>query len=384
MKKNRIYLIAALATAVFSLSSCIYDDEVSTYAPNGGYSDEELSISASMVESSAGTRAAYDLQGMALSAWTNAGIYVYKTTKTAVTDNYGFENQQVTSAAAYNNGGVTGQKLTISKSLFFPYDNGDVDVYVYAPHTAVTTGATSTTGVTATSVSNMAIQVQDDQTEDADYVKSDFIYGKAKAYYTSSPTGFVDKVAQVTMYHALTKVTFKIQDKTTTAALGTDASGITKIMLTGVYKKATIDMTQAVTATAAPWLTAGTHVTTADASTDPKGNVIVAEYDPTPSATTHTTNFYTTAKTNGVSAIIPPHDATQLASAKISVTIDGGTKTVDIYKTSSPAGANDLTELKPGYEYTFTLNIKGTELIIVAVTIKDWESGATVERDLEF
>lgn len=375
MRKNYLW-IAALATTM--MTSCIYDNENDLLtAQQGQYSNEEILITAAMQEPAGETRAASTLQGASIT-WTNAGIYVYKTTQTSVSGNYGFENQQVTGSSSYSSGGVTGDKLTIGSSLLFPYDNGDVDVYVYAPHTNVTTGLTTTTGVTATSVSNMAIQVQDDQTETNDYIKSDFIYGMAKAYYDNSPTDYVDKVAQVTMYHALTKLTFKLQDgSNTTPSLGTDASGITEIKLTNVYKKATIDMTEPVTATSAPWLTAGTHVTTADGTGDPKGDVIVAQF--TGTTGDHTTNFYSTAKTDGVSAIIPPCTSTQLTAADpgISVTIDGGTKTAKIKGT-------DITELVPGYEYVFNLKISGTELIIVAVSIKPWETQTAVDRTLDF
>lgn len=362
MKKNYLW-IAALATTM--LTSCIYDNENDPIAQQGQYSSDEIQITAIMSGSSeARTRAAYNLQGTTLSAWTNAGIYAYKTGTTALTDNYAFVNQQVTgSNTSYNDAtnSITGTKLTIGSSLFFPYDNSDVDVYVYAPHTAVATN------VTATSVSNMAITVQADQTDDADYIKSDFIYGMATADYATT------KTAAVTMYHALTKLTFIVKDGTnTTPSLGTDASGITEIKLTNVYKKATIDMTAAPTSTTtAPYLTAGTQVTTDNTT---QGDVVVAVKD-----ATHTASFYSDAKTNGVSAIIPPLTTTQLTASDpdISVTIDGGTKTVKLK-------SSDVTELKPGYEYVFNLNIKGSELIIVAVAIKPWETQTAVDRDLDF
>lgn len=387
MKKNRFYLLAAMATAVISLSSCIYDDEVATAPSTSFNSDEEVQITATMQGINAGnTRAAYNLQSDNLNSWTNAGIYVFKTGATkAVAASTG-----VTGYAGYNNLQVTGTtpttvsdppattNITLSTDptkLYFPVDNTDVDAYVYAPYAA----ANKADDI----VKAMPVTVADDQTQDASYIASDFIYGKATASYTGN------KTASVTMYHAMTKMTFKIVD----AANGTNAAGITEIKLTNVFKSATVDMSAAVvaspTAATDPYLNNGSNVNVTTTTTGTRGDVIVAAYDPSGSTAAHTTNFYTTAKNNGVSAVIPPHSAADLqnssaspaAPVQVSVTIDGKTKTAEIYQST---GTGALTELLPGFEYIFTLNIKATGIIIVAVAIKPWQSGGTVARDLTF
>ena len=380
MKKNRINLIATLATAVFSLSSCIYDDEVATASSTPFNSDEEVQITATMQGINAGnTRAAYNLQSDNLDSWLNAGIYIFKTNATkavaaatGVTGYAGYNNIQVTTtnpATVSDPPATTNITLSADPTKFyFPVDNTDVDAYVYAPYAA---------GNTADDiVKTMPVTVASDQTEDADYIASDFIYGKATASYIGN------KTASVTMYHAMTKMTFKIVD----AANGTNAAGITEIKLTNVFKSATVDMSAPVVASPSgtdPYLNNGSNVNVTTTTSDTRGDVIVAQLN----STTHTTNFYTAATSNGVSAIIPPHDAAALQNSgatpvQVSVTIDGKTKTVDIYKSSGDA--NDLTDLLPGFEYVFTLNIKATGIIIVAVAIKPWLSGAAVARDLTF
>lgn len=367
MKKNRINLIAALATAVFSLSSCIYDDEVSTYAPNGELSQEEVKISASMQGVETTTRAAYNLQGDNLADWSKAGIFVYKTGQTAavaastgVTGYAGYANIAVNSptTGAATPTSAAPLTLTPASSLYFPIDKTAVDVYVYAPRDASYTDVTS-----------MAFTVDADQSTDAKYIASDFIYGKATAVYSGATSPAVDKRADVTMYHALTKLTFKITED------GSNAAGITQIKLKDVYKKATINMSTAIN-TSAPWLTAGTQVTTSSTASD-MGNVIVSN-------STDNTNLYadvlnsSTATGNGVSAIIPAQSGmSDTAGPKVEVTIDGQSKEAYL-------GSSTFTAFEPGKEYIYTLNIKATGVVVVVVSVVDWIAGASQSRDLTF
>lgn len=409
MKKNRINLIAALATAVFSLSSCIYDDEVATFAPNSGLSQDEVSIAAVMQGVDASTRAAYNLQTDNLQDWRKVGIFVYKTGKTAavtastgVTGYAGYENIGVTAPTTGTTAPTSSAPITLTPAskLYFPVDNSDVDVYVYAPYSA--DYSPSTSPAFTPDVKNMEFTVEADQTEDDDYIASDFIYGMAMADYDAAAPN--TKKANVTMYHALTKMTFKLEDGTVTSSLGTNAAGITKIALKNVFTKAKIDMNAAIVASPASGesylnnATAGnTNVTTfnnsSTALTATRSDVTVAEYDPSASATTHTTNFYAAAKANGVSAIIPPHSAADLQDSgsgtptpvQVEVTIDGVTKTANIYHVTTPtAAATDVTELLPGFEYVFNLKIKGSELILVVVSVVPWVQHNSGDRDLEF
>ena len=382
MKKNRFYLLAALATTAFSLSSCIYDDEVASFAPNSGLSQDEIKVAAVMQGVDASTRAAYNLQSENLYDWTKAGIFVYKTGNTAavsastgVTGYAGYENIGVQSPSTGATKPTASSPLTLTpvSKLYFPVDNTDVDVYVYAPYDAAYS--------TSPDVTAMDFTVKGDQAENADYYDSDFIYGMATADYDAATD---PKTAKVTMYHALTKMTFKITED------GANASGITDISLLNVFKTAEIDMSAPIVASPTsgdPYLNNGTNVNVTTDNTATRGNVVVAHYD---GATgTHTTNFYSAAKSDGVSAIIPPHSTADLQDSsnsnanpvKVSVTIDGKTKTVDVYQAS---GTGALTELLPGFEYVFNLKIKATEVIVVVVSIVDWQTQTAVDRDLTF
>jgi hypothetical protein len=343
-------IFVTLATATMGLVSCS-SDEASTQNVTA---QEEIQLAVKMENNApAATRAAHNLQGTALADYTKAGIFAYLTGTTASASNYaGYSNLTVTTAADYEYNSILYKKLTPSTTMYSPVGGTNVDVYVYAPYDENHTDVTS-----------MIFTVQDDQTLDANYIASDFVYGKATADCSSAG----DRVAAVNMYHALTKLTFKIDD----ASNGTNASGITEIKLTDVYKKATINMSAAV-ADSEPWLNAGTNVTTST-SNDDKGEVVVSNL-------TNNENLYNNAKqegTGGVSVIIPSQGGLSAsAGGKVSVTIDSQTR-------SAYLGSDDLTVLLPGYEYVYTLNIKSQELV-VAVSIKPWSEGNPQVRDLDF
>ena len=345
MKKYFI-LIAALATTMTTVTSCINDEEKT----NDAKAPAEIKISASMKGMDVSTRAATDLQGSTLSDYTKAGVFVYKTGQTAavaasegVSAYAGYANVTVSGATDPTSG--SGKILTTSTTMYFPMDNANVDAYVYAPYSATYNEA---------SVTSMAFTVANDQTSDDNYLASDFVFGKGTAVYASEPALTTDKTASVQLAHALSKIIFKINEQT-----GADASGITEIKLTGAYRKATINMST-------------NDVATATGGSDPKGDVIVSNK-------TGNSDLYDDVKngSNGVAAIIPPHDATAIASMNVSVTIDGKTRTAAI------ASAN-LTQLVKGKVYTLTLNISASELSVLVTGITDWTPGVTENRDLTF
>lgn len=351
MKKNRINLIATLATAVFSLSSCIYDDEVSTYAPNGGFSDEEINISTSMFSAEAvETRAASNLQGDNLDDWTTAGIFVYRTGKTAADNTApsyaGYTNVAVTAPTGATTTPSATNKLTLTPAtkLYFPVDKTDVDVYVYAPFG------------THSSMTAMAFTVDADQSTDAKYKASDFVYGMGTAHYNTAPA----KTAEVTMYHALTKLTFFIED------VGGIAGNIEEISLGDVYKKATIDMSKAI----------ATAVTTSSDAAD-NGTVKVSNSADNTSLYANV-NKTASATAPGVSAVIPPQSGMSASTGPtVSVKINNVTKTAYL-------GSATLTSFEPGKEYKYTLKILSDEVVVVVVSIVDWVAGTAQERELTF
>lgn len=349
MKRNVLW-IAALATTM--MTSCIYDSENDLLtAQQGQYSNEEVQIYTSMESSSvSNTRGASNLQSTNLDDWTTAGIFVYRTGKVAsdaTAPSYsGYANVSVTAPTGATTTPSSSNPLSLTPNtpLYFPADNTDVDVYVYAPYG------------THSDITAMEFTVDPDQSTDANYKASDFVYGMGTADYDGTPA----KTAQVTMNHALTKLTFKIED------LGGIAGNIQSISLGNVYKKATIDMSKALAAA----------VTTSSTSTD-MGSVTVSNI--TNNATLYSdVNTTASATAPGVSAIIPPQSGMSATG--------GPTVTVDINGTTKTAylGSGSLSSFAPGTEYVYTLKIKTQEIIVVVVSIVDWATGTAQVRDLEF
>lgn len=327
---------------------------------------EEINLYVAMENQTTGTtRAASGLQIDPETNYNQLGVFVYRKGYTGPVsqDTYTCrENIQPTGAVD----NTTSKKLTFQTPMSFPLsgDDKDVDVYVYAPYKN-----------TYSDVTDMEITVAANQAAAADYLASDFVYGKATADYDAE-----DKSAAVTMYHALVKLTFKIDD----VGNGTDASAISEIKLTNVFKRAVINMSTALNA-AAPWLTGGIQVTTpTDDPTNDKGDVIVSNNTADPSLYNHVKPVELGDPEGtgvGVSAIIPAQNVlTTAGSPKVAVTIDNVTR--DVYLGSDEDGG--LSDLAPGYEYVFTLNIKSQNIIVVAVSINPWTAGTEQVRDLIF
>lgn len=344
MKKNYFMLLAAMATAAICLPSCSNEE-----TPEKTEKPAELKIIASINPTiDITTRAAYNLQSTSIynDDFTKLGMYIWKhgaTTATTSAPAYnGYQNIQMSTGTPDNN--TNPNYYTISKSgstFLFPIDNTDVDVYLYAPY--------NSTAADNTMVSP-AFTVADDQSTDANYVASDFIYGMATAVYTT------DKTASVTMYHALSKIILKV-----VPASGVSVAGLTELKLTGVNRTTQIRMAN----DPSSGMTVGTattnHVATATAASGT--DVIV----------TNTSNFVAAdAATNGVAAIIPPQALTNLG---ISCTVDAKTATKSLSTGLTYDTTGSVTEFLPGKVYTITLNIKTSGIEIRLISITDWDSG---------
>ena len=342
MKRKSIYLFAALATAAFSLSSCSNDDSAESVN-----SPAELKITAEMYPAiEVNTRAAYDIQSTTPADFTNIGIYVwyhgYQAAKTTAPTYAGYANDKV---AFYSGTGPYTLTPTTNPTMYFPVDNADVDVYLYAPYKATPTQTNM----------NMQHTVAADQSLEAGYLASDFIYGKATADYDalSNP-----KEARVTMYHAMSKILFKVVSN------GVSPTNMTDISLKNVYTTTTIRMPQTI-AESAPYLSCGSAAT---------NNVDVASVlgDIKVWGTSGTVTI-SDAQTYGVAAVIPPQTTSSESGseAKVSITVDGKTATADF---------SNIT-LVPGYVYTYNLKLTGQTLTITLVSIQDWISGGSGNLD---
>ena len=361
MKRKSIYLFAALATAAFSLSSCSNDESAESVN-----SPAELKITAEMYPAiDISTRAAYNLQGTTPASFTNIGIYVwyngYKAAKTTAPSYAGYANDRVASYTDLGSGsGPYSLTPTTNPTMYFPIDNADVDVYLYAPYNSTAADANMMTP---------DFTVADDQSTDANYLASDFIYGMATADYDAASD---PKIAKVTMYHALSKIILKV-----VPASGVSVSGLSELKLTGVKRTTIIRMANDPSAGMTVGSTNANHVDDAKTLTGNGTDVIV----------TNTSNFNATvASSNGVAAIIPPQALTSLG---VSCTIDNKTATKTLSGLTYNNGTNpsaSLTNFLPGKVYTITLNIKTTGIEIRLISITDWDPGngtAGSELDLD-
>lgn len=331
MKKYFI-LIAALATTMTTVTSCINDEEKT----NDAKAPAEIKIAASLKAPETQTRAAYNLQGDELDDFANIGIYAWYTGCTAPKNDApayaGYNNIKVSDATPDGTSGNYSYTLTptipaTSNKMYFPTNNANVDVYLYAPYNASPTQTNM--------VMNFAVQTN--QVEKSDYIASDFLWGKVTAVYASTPAAATDKTASVTMAHALTKIIFKV-----VPATGIDVSGMTNITLKTVNTATTVNL--------------GTGETT-DATTS--NNITVW----TSTAGTNTVSLADT-QTTGVACIIPSQSITA-STTQISVAISGITK--DVYLPAATLGAAKV--------YTYNLNILGADLGLELAGITDWVSG---------
>lgn len=333
MKSKRFWLLATMTAVMFGLPSCSSDSETK----ENNNSPAELKICASMTPSlEVSTRANYDLQSTIPVDFSDIGIYVWYTGYTAAKASSPAYAGYTDKVASYTGTGPYTLTPTTNTTMYFPVDNADVDVYLYAPYKSPITQT------------NMCVEhtVALDQSLTAGYLDSDYIYGKATATYAT-------KTASVTMYHAMSKIIFKVVDQ------GVDPAQLQNITLQQVYKTTTINMPQAIPGGG---MTCGGAATDNVAVATDLDNIIVWGSTGTGAVSA------SDAVTFGAAVIIPPQ--TTHANAKVSVVVDGSTST---------ANFNGIT-LAPGKVYTYNLRLIGQSLSIQLVSITDWQSGGAAQN----
>lgn len=213
-----------------------------------------------------------------------------------------------------------------------------VSIKAWAPWAPATPAAAPTTWT-----------VKADQTDLADYLASDLLYG------TSASFAYADiaNPILVTFEHKLAKINVKIAGGTDTGGNALAASDLTNAKI--VFAEGT-DV-----ATPVPYLI--TDATIAG-STVTKGT--------TAGAITVTTNYNTS---ENASAVIIPQTVAATSTAKMilfSVTLQGNPAKTYQYKIA----ANK--EFKAGYEYTYNITIRGDQnLIILTEQITKWTDGGS-------
>lgn len=176
--------------------------------------------------------------------------------------------------------------------------------------------------------------VQQDQSTDANYRKSDLMYAFTTNVDPANPI-------PLEFNHCMSKITVIVEDPSEAYDLADFKTGFSNLYLYGIMRNATIS------ATGAELKATGTGST---------GYVYVCESDAVEALCT-----------SGVSCIIPPQ------------TVSGGTKMIGVYvdvdngyKYTVPSGG---VEFKGGYEYIYKLTLKKEGFSLSEITIKSWQSG---------
>ena len=209
--KKRYYLLAALATVLFACNkdvTLLTPDEVGKVAvvddTNPAKEDEgdpeeatdpvettdpventevgdatedlvPILLGTSFSADAATTRTeSTTYQATELESGSAVGVFIYHTGYKAVNSNYGYNNLSYTS-------GTSGD-LTSSTTPYFPSDKDQIiDLYAFSPRSIYTTSAAlSTSGNTSVSFS-----LQSDQSSNANYLASDFVWGSNTGYVTA-------------------------------------------------------------------------------------------------------------------------------------------------------------------------------------------------------
>ena len=327
--------ILLLALVAATLTACSSDSE----APQAPVASKQPIVLGTGMPTMRSNK--QDLQKTELEAGTTVGVYIYfkdeKTTNTTYT--YGYKN------IAYTVSG-TGGDLSIVTSTEQPYypdvKTQNIDIYAFAPQ--VYTGTAELSTLTAQDV----FTTKADQTAEADYRASDFVWGKLAD--RSAPTTAGTK-QEITMNHMLSKVNINIA-----AGDGVNFSSLAgaKIYLNGVKLLGTVDLT-----TGAVTLRTGTNaaskvtLTTATSTTGKLADT--------------TTNCYTS------SAVIIPQD---IAAADDFIEIELSNGSTYKYKTT----ATTTFAAKTKYTYDIKLSVAGIQL---TTTISDWTTGSTTSGTAE-
>lgn len=329
--------ILLLALVAATLTACSSDSEA-PQAPVASKQPIVLGTGMPTMRSNSQT-----LQATELEAGTTVGVYIYfkDETTTNTTYSYGYKN------IAYTVSGTAGD-LNIVTSTDQPYypdvKTQNVDIYAFAPRATTYTGTAELNTLTAQD----DFSTTADQTTDANYRASDFVWGK-KAN-VAAPSVATTK-QEITMDHMLSKVNINIA-----AGSGVNFSSLSgaEIRLNGVKLLGTVNLT-----TGAVTLRSGTNA----ASTV----TLTSATSATGKLADTTTDCYTS------SAVIIPQD---IAAADDFIEVELSNGSVYKYKTT----ATTTFAAKTKYTYDITLSVAGIQL---TTTISDWTNGGTTPGTAE-
>lgn len=216
---KKLFLISAIAA---TLAACSSDNDM-----NGIENSKPQPILLGTSVSTTMRSNSQILQATELAVNQTVGVYVYFTgeKETNSTANYGYKNIAYTVANA--NGDLT--ITDTDKQPYYPENKTQqVDVYAFAPQFDTTTGELNT-------MNDVSFTTESDQSTDAKYNASDFVWGKTTLTPTTSSTAQL-----IPMKHKLSKINVNIAPGT---GMTLDALKDATITLAGVNLSGKINLT---------------------------------------------------------------------------------------------------------------------------------------------
>lgn len=341
-------IIALLAAPLLLLTACSSDD-TATVAPDG---PAPILLGTSIAPT---TRANSELQATELSAANTDGVgtFIYRNTKTAIDNEYGYENVKYTITG-------TAGDLTLASGEtqpYYPMQKTSVDVYGYAPYLAVTATGTDPkykfTGCT----------VKNDQSTDLGYMQSDFVSGVLSNLTYANRT----QMNVIPLNHRLCKIIVKLTAVGTLTMLPTNLMGA-QITLHNIKTK--FDFNPVATDASGDPIVSNVVAdgTNTDINMGTTGTVTVADAS---SLTTDEKNEVDKALT--LYAVIPPQTLTGFDASPLDLF------TVTLNSANNSAVYNLATkgtqQFEAGKQYTYTITVDATKLSFTT-TITDWTKDA--------
>lgn len=328
-----------LATALLLITACSKDSSENTPENNAPV---PILLGTSMEINTRST--SQTLQATELEVGTSVGVYIYHNgTTTSASTSYGYKN------LAYTAGNATGDLtlVTASDQPYFPQDKTKtIDIYAFAPRTGVYTSTAELSTLTAEN----AFTTTADQTTDANYRASDFVWGKATA--VNFATASAGKV-EIPLKHKLSKININIAPGT---GMALPNLAHARIKLNGVILDGTVNFTTGAVTTSGT--TTSSVILTSSASTSATTTF---------SAGSPATNY--TACTS--SAVIIPQTIAASTSF-ITVELWDGSAYTTPYNVTTSAATTFAAETE--YTYNIIVNSQGLSL---TTTIANWTSGGS-------
>ena len=381
MKKRYLYLLPMAAAL---LASCGSDEEVAyVEAP------QEILLGASfdMDDAIVTTRnQKQNLQSDVLVNGTQVGVFIYYKGQSSVnTDGYGYRNIGYTSATAVTRDNQ--KQCDLGSPTRIPYypsrKDQVIDLYAFAPREQVTTSETPELVTYATTKAKFTTKA--DQTSDADYHASDFIWG-ANLNTVKADTHRNQKVV-IGMNHKLSKICINLIEGHSMAGKLQNA----KVQIHGVKLKGEVD------------LKVGTMglVAADNAATD----VTLSSALTTENRTTATTYYNNDTPTDGstqthysypVSCIVIPQKVNESKAANfkfLTVTLPDGAGSTPAQKQADGTKYDYLTSailghstngFEAGKVYTYNITINATGIQLTSVIVQNWQDGGTVNNQATF